>query len=79
MFPKQFIYLVLPLSEEPTSDIGRHFRGVNKFVNSAIRRDSANVLVHCSTGNNLAACFVVAYLIKVFDYSVKAAITHVKR
>ena len=48
-------------------------------MNHAIRRDAANVLVHCMTGNNLSVCFVAAYLIKIHQYDVKEAFKLIKR
>lgn len=79
MYPQQFIYMCLNLSEETTENIAKHFNAVCKFMKSAIRRDSANILVHCNTGNNLAVCFVAAYFIKVEDYSIGTSLKIIKK
>ena len=65
IFPHQFTYMCLPLAEETTENIGKHFNACCKFISTAIRRNSANVLIHCMTGNNLSVCFASAYLVKV--------------
>ena len=70
MFPKLFTYHMVSLSDDSTENIGRHFNAVCKWIRAAIRRDSANVLINCNNGNNLAACFAAAFLIKVHDYGV---------
>ena len=79
MFPQQYTYMCLPLVEETTENIGRHFNNCCKFIKSAIRRDSANVLIHCMTGNNLSVCFAAAYLVKAHDYDLKNAFRLIKR
>jgi len=79
IYPQQFTYLYLKLGDETTENIGKHFNPTCKFIKSAIRRDSANVLVHCNTGNNLAVCFVAAYLIKVHEYQIGDALKLLKR
>ena len=79
MYPKKFTYRTVQVSEDPTENIGKYFNATVKFINQAIRRDAANVLVHCMTGNNLGACFVAAYLIKIHEYDVKEAIKLIKR
>ena len=70
---------MVPVTDEPTENIGKHFNPTVKFVKSVIRKDAANVLIHCTTGNNIGACFVAAYLIKVHDFSVSQAIKHIRR
>ena len=75
MFPKKYTYRMVPVTDEPTENIGKHFNPTVKFVKSVIRKDAANVLIHCTTGNNIGACFVAAYLIKVHDYSVQVYYT----
>ncbi len=70
---------MVALTEDSTENIGRHFNSVIKFVKTAIRRDSANVLINCNTGNNLAACFVAAYMLKVHGYGVAESIKVIKR
>lgn len=79
MFPKLFTYHMVSISDESTENIGRHFNSVSKFIKTVIRRDSANVLINCMTGNNLAACFVAAYLVKYHDYGVQQALKVIKR
>ena len=79
MFPQLYNYFCLPLVEETTECIGKHFNSFCKFVKSAIRRDSANVLIHCMTGNNLSVCFAAAYLIKAFDYTLGTSLKIIKR
>ena len=79
MYPKKYAYLEVPVDDDATENIGKHFNAVAKFAKSGIRRDAANVLIHCMTGNNLSACFVAAYLIKVHDYGVVDAFKHIKR
>ena len=79
MYPMQFIYMVLNLMEETTENIAKHFNAVCKWVSKAIRRDSANVLIHCNTGNNLAVCFITAYLIKVENYPIGSALKLIKK
>jgi len=79
MYPKKFTYRSVPLTDEPTENIGKHFNSTVKFIHQAIRRDAANVLVHCMTGNNMSACFIAAYLIKIHEYDVKQAFQFIKR
>ena len=71
MFPKKYQYRVVPVENVTTENIGKYFNATVKFIKSAIRRDAANVLVHCMTGNDIAPCFAAAYLIKQHDYSVQ--------
>ena len=71
MYPRKYNYRSIPVSDEPTENIGKHFNPTIKFIHSAIRRDSANVLVHCMTGNNLSACLIAAYLVKIHGYDVQ--------
>ena len=79
MYPQQFIYMCLNLAEETTENIAKHFNAVCKFMSKAIRRDSANILVHCNTGNNLAVCFIAAYFIKIEDYSIGTSLAIIKK
>ena len=64
MFPKKYVYRSVPVENVTTENIGKHFNAVVKFMKSVIRRDAANVLIHCMTGNDLGPCFVAAYLIR---------------
>ena len=78
MYPKKYYYMTVPVEDEPTENIGKHFNAVIKFTKQAIRSHAANVLIHCMTGNNVSACFVAAYLVKVHEFSVAQAIKFVK-
>ena len=78
MYPRKFIYHIVPVVDEPTENIGKHFNSVNLFIKKAIRRDSANVCVHCTTGNSVSVCFVAAYLIKNHNYTLKDALKMIK-
>ena len=79
MYPLQFKYYGLNLSNEDTTEnVGKTFNATSKFIKSAIRRDNANVLIHCSTGNNLGALFMAAYLIKELDFTIGDALRHIK-
>ena len=79
MFPKRYKYHTVPISEDSTENIAKHFGAAVKWANAAIRRDSANVLFHCMTGNNIGPCFVAAYLIQIHDLTVPEAIKHVRK
>ena len=79
MYPKKYTYYTVPILDEPTENIAKHFNSVCTFAKKAIRRDSANVLIHCTTGNSLSVCFVTAYLIKIHDYLLKDALKLIKK
>ena len=70
MYPKKYQYRAVPVENVTTENIGKHFNPTIKFIKSAIRRDAANVLVHCMTGNEVGPCFIAAYMIKMHHYTV---------
>ena len=79
MFPRKYTYRTVPLEDVATENIGKYFNATSKFIKQHIRRDSANVLVHCGTGNSLSVCFIAAYLIKIHDYSIGMALKLIRR
>ncbi|KXZ56110.1 hypothetical protein GPECTOR_2g992 [Gonium pectorale] len=68
----------VPLRDVDDEDISRHFADVSGFIEAA-HASGGSVLVHCSEGKSRSVTLLLAYLMKVKGWRLKAAYDHVKQ
>ncbi len=78
LFPDDFEYLKLTLSDQCDSDILIHFEQAFEFISKA-KEEKKNVLVHCQLGKSRSATIVIGYLMKYENYTYEKAFTFVKK
>ncbi|GIL52360.1 hypothetical protein Vafri_8251, partial [Volvox africanus] len=72
-----FVVLRVALRDVDDEDISRHFGDVCEFIQSC-HASGGSVLVHCSEGKSRSVTLVLAYLMRVQGWTLKAAFDHVK-
>lgn len=60
-FPRQFTYLVIPVSDSSDANLRKHFFTCRKFIRKCLEKNEA-VLVHCLMGISRSASIVIAYM-----------------
>ena len=76
-FPNEFIYKIIPVTDEPTTKISHYFKESLDFIrNSVVSKN--NVLVHCFAGVSRSASVVIAYLMKYHKMEYNSALNYVK-
>ncbi|GIM08174.1 hypothetical protein Vretimale_12277 [Volvox reticuliferus] len=72
-----FVVLRVALRDVDDEDISKHFGDVCEFIQSC-HAAGGSVLVHCSEGKSRSVTLVLAYLMRVRGWRLKAAFDHVK-
>jgi len=60
MYPKEFVYKVIDITDLSSSSIIRHFPAAISFIKEGILK--GGVLVHCHAGVSRSSSCVIAYL-----------------
>ena len=76
--PRYIKELHLKISDVNHFNLSGYFEVSNKFMNDCKMKGGA-VLVHCKLGISRSATFVIAYLIKCYRFTAKAALNYVRQ
>ncbi|KAJ3169014.1 hypothetical protein HK101_011584, partial [Irineochytrium annulatum] len=77
VYPTQFAYHFIEVSDSPMQNYIRYFPESNAFISSALAA-GGRVLVYCNTGLIRSPSFVVAYLMETKKWTFDVAYTHVQ-
>eukprot|EP00392_Amoebophrya_sp_AT5.2_P006670 g6682.t1 len=73
-------YLRLPMQDNATEDLRRHFPVFFPFVEACRIRSDGNLLVHCVLGQSRSVAMAVSYLLVYLRYdSVEKSITDIRK
>lgn len=75
---ERITYCAIPIADSTTLNIQKPITQACKFIEAA-RDSNGVVLVHCQAGVSRSATLVLAYLMKKYHFSLKEAITYLKR
>lgn len=62
LFPRQFVYLRVPLRDSEHDDIDVHFESVLSFF-SRVEEKRGKIIAHCDQGASRAPAFIIAFLV----------------
>lgn len=62
-FEDAFRYMIVPVKDTPSEDLGQHFNAAFEFIESAIA-GGGRVLIHCFMGRSRSSTVVCAYLMR---------------
>ncbi|KAF7459164.1 putative dual specificity protein phosphatase [Cryptosporidium felis] len=72
-FPKDFIYLNIPVYDTPFEDISRYFSSSYEFIHNALCNSAAgtqnNVYIHCAAGISRAPTICASFLMRELGIS----------
>lgn len=83
-FPKQFVYLNLPIEESNFYYISKHFKEAYEFIDQVEQvkkiEDSkpVRILVHCASGCTIAPIIIISYLMRSKGWDLTKAYDYVK-
>lgn len=76
--PKSITELHLNVRDEPEFYIIKYFDQSNEFINK-VRTSGGSILVHCKMGLSRSPSFIIAYLVKYYNFTVDSAINYLRR
>ena len=71
-YPNNFDYMVLPVRDISTENIGIHFHKAHKFIDEGVKQGEG-VLIHCVAGISRSATIVISYLMKTLNLTYQEA------
>lgn len=74
-FPKSFDYFVIPVRDQQTVQISKHFIEAHQYIRSAREKGTGAVFVHCWAGVSRSATIVISYLMQLERLSFQEALT----
>lgn len=77
LFPKEFTYLKLNMSDIPQTRIIEEFENSIKFIEEA-KENNSRILIHCQIGKSRSPTVVIAYLMKTLNLKSDDAFKMVK-
>jgi protein-tyrosine phosphatase len=63
MFPKDFIYKIININDDPWVNIEDYFDESNDFINESLKNPNAKVMIHCQKGVSRSVTLLIAYLL----------------
>ena len=76
--PKGIIELHLKVRDDTNFEIFDYFEKANSFINK-VRTKGGIILVHCKYGISRSPSFVLAFLIKYFNFSLQSALKFLRK
>ncbi|CAH2322530.1 dual specificity phosphatase 5 [Pelobates cultripes] len=77
-YKDQYIYKWIPVDDNHTADISRHFQEAIEFIDT-VRRAGGRVLVHCEAGISRSPTICIAYLMKTKRFRLEEAFDYIKQ
>ncbi|XP_075071812.1 dual specificity protein phosphatase 5 [Mixophyes fleayi] len=74
----QYNYKWIPVEDNHTTDISRHFQEAIDFIDT-VRRAGGRVLVHCEAGISRSPTICMAYLMKTKSFRLEEAFEYIKQ
>jgi hypothetical protein len=71
-------HLILPLNDDLETQILPHFHRTFGFIDDCLEGGDGKIFIHCSAGVSRSSSFLIAYLMRKFEWSFAAALEHVK-
>jgi len=76
-FPGNFQYCNVRVNDEENTELLRYWDSTFKYIEDA-RQERSKVLVHCRMGISRSASVVIAYIMKIKNWSLQESINYVK-
>jgi len=77
-YPKDFVYLSVPIRDVESEDIKSHLKQTTQFIDDAVK-SGGKVLIHCVYGISRSATIVAAWIMSRNGYTVDEAIHFLKK
>lgn len=78
MYPKDFKYKVLRISDSPGENIGRHFEEIVQWISKAMDQ-GGKILVHCWSGVSRSTTIIMAFLMYKLALTYDSALLTVRK